>query len=203
MKKAFLTAWLLLLAPLAPASELRGLIGVNWNKYLAAGEMTDLSWRSKSGTSIGLGWAFDLDRRLQLEVEALFSTKGAKVELAYDDSGSIPGIYQNTTIAIPVLCRFRAREGASPYAAIGPELDLILAHHLILPESGESIDLSDNTRKIIIGFDALIGYQIPVGSWKLFAELRYSRWLNSMLKLPGATVKGESFAVLLGGSFDL
>jgi len=99
--------------------------------------------------------------------------------------------------------KFGNKEKASPYAALGPEFVFIVSHHLKIPESGDDFDLLDNTKKLVLAFNALLGYEWPIGQWGLFAEIRYSRWLNNFLIDPEATVKSESIAFLLGGVYYL
>jgi hypothetical protein len=81
---------------------------------------------------------------------------------------------------------------------LGPEFVFILSHHLHFPEGGNSVDISDNTRKFIVAFNVLLGYEYPIGQWSLFAEIRYNRWLGNFLTPADAAVKSESMAIMLG-----
>lgn len=203
MKKTIASVLFLLLAHALAASEIKGLIGINWSKYLFSADATDLELRNKIGSRIGLGWALDLNLHLQVEIDALISKRGAKTELTYAPGQSISGIYTHTAISVPILFKFKLKRGASPYAALGPEFAFILSHRLQLPDSQESFDLSDNTKKFMLGFEALLGYQLPAGSWRIIAELRYGRWFSNLMKLPEPQAKSESFSFLLGGVYVL
>jgi len=203
MKKKIASVLFLLLAHALAASEIKGLIGINWSKYLFSADATDLELRNKIGSRIGLGWALDLNLQLQVEIDALISKRGAKTELTYAPGQSISGIYTHTAISVPILFKFKLKRGASPYAALGPEFAFILSHRLQLPDSQESFDLSDNTKKFMLGFEALLGYQLPAGSWRIIAELRYGRWFSNLMKLPEPQAKSESFSFLLGGVYVL
>ena len=195
--------FLFLLALAAQASEIKALVGPNWSKYLFSGEINYMNRRQKSGFGFGMGWALDLNRKMKLEIDAMFSEKGAKASLEYSPGKTLPGIYKNSSLSFPLLFRYQWSEKATPYAALGPEIVIILGHHLRLPESGDNINISDNTRKFILAYTMLLGYEWPVGAWNLFAELRYDRWLGNFWIDPRASVKSESVAIVMGGVYRL
>lgn len=199
MKKAIASVLFLLLAHALAASEIKGLIGINWSKYLLAAGATDLELRNQIGSRIGLGWALDLNPQLGVEIDAVIGKRGAKTELTYAPGQSIPGNYTLTAVSVPILFKYTLKRNASPYAALGPEFAFILSHRLQLPDSQESFDLSDKTKRFMLGFEALLGYQLPAGSWKIIAELRYGRWFSNLMKPPEPQAKSESFSFLLGG----
>jgi hypothetical protein len=187
----------------AQASEIRIMAGPNLSKYLFSDEINNLNRRQKVGFGMGLGWAYPINQKMKLEVNALYSERGAKAFLEYAPGKTVPGIYTNTSIAFPFLFKYQLKEKASPYAALGPELVFVVSHHLRLPESGNNVNISDNTRNIVLAFNFLLGYEWPVGAWSLFAEIRYDRWLSSFLKGSAASVKSESVAIMLGGAYHL
>jgi opacity protein-like surface antigen len=204
MKNKIMAAlFLFLLSRAAQAGEIRAMVGPNWSKYLFSSEIDYMNRQQKSGFGIGLGWALALNRNMKLEVNALFSEKGAKASLEYLPGKTVPGIYKNASISFPVLFKYQLNEKATPYAALGPELVIIVSHHLRLPESGDSINIADNTRKIVLAYTILLGYEWPVGTWSLFAEIRYDRWLGNFWLDPLASVKSESVAIMLGGVYRL
>jgi len=192
-----------LLSLAAQAGEIKAMIGPNWNKYLFSSEIDTLNRQQKTGVGIGLGWAMALNQKMKLEVNALLSRKGAKAFLEYLPGKTVPGIYKNTSLAFPVLFKYQLKEKATPYAALGPEFVFILSHHLLFPDGGDSVDLSDNTRKFVMAFNFLLGYEYPAGQWRLFAEIRYNRWLGNFLTGAEAAVKSESVAIMLGGVYHL
>jgi hypothetical protein len=195
--------FLFLLAQVASASEIKAMIGMNSSKYLFSSEIDSLNRQQKTGFGVGLGWAFNLNQNMKLELDALYSQKGAKASIAYTPDEMVSGFYTNTTIGFPFFFKYKFKEKASPYAAMGPEFIFIISHHLKIPESGDDFDLFDNTKKLVMAFNALLGYEWPIGQWGLFAELRYSRWLSNFLIDSEATVKSESFTFLLGGVYYL
>jgi hypothetical protein len=195
--------FLLLLVQAAPANEIKAMVGMNWSKYLFSGETDSLNSLQKTGFTTGIGWALDLKTNIKLEINLFYSQKGSKVSLPYTTEKSVSGIYKNTTIGFPFFFKYKFKEKASPYAAMGPELIFVLSHHLKIPESGDDFDLLNNTRKFVLAFNALLGYEWPIGQWGLFAEVRYNRWLSNFLVDPEAKVKSESFAFLLGGIYYL
>jgi hypothetical protein len=200
LKAAF---FLFLISLAAQASEIKVMIGPNWSKYLFSGEIGNLNRRQKAGFGLGLGWAYPLGQKMKLEVNALFSERGAKTFLEFVPGKTVPGTYTNTSIAFPFFFRYQLKEKATPYAALGPELVFIVSHHLWLPESGDNINIADNTRKIVLAFDFLLGYEWPVGAWRLFAEFRYNRWLSNFLIGSAASVNSESVAIMIGGVYHL
>lgn len=204
MKKKFAgTLFFLFLIQTAPASEIKAMIGMNWNKYLFSGETDSLNRQQKTGFGVGLGWAFNLNQNMKLEINALYSQKGAKASLAYAPDKTVSGFYKNTTIGFPFLFKYQFKDHASPYAALGPEFIFILSHHFVVPESEDNFNLRDNTRKFVLAFNALLGYEWPIGQWGLFVEVRYNRWLTNFLIDPETKVKSESFTFSLGGVYYL
>lgn len=204
MKKILASAFfLLLLTRAAPASEIKTIIGMNSSKYLFSSEIDLLNLQQKTGVVTGLGWALNLNKNIKFEIDLLYSQKGTKVSLPYAIDKSIAAIYENSTIGFPIFFKYQFKEKATPYAALGPEFVFLLSHHLKITESGDDFDLLDNTRKFIVAFNVLLGYELPIGRWGLFAEIRYNRWLSNFFDHSEAKVKSESFVFLLGGVYYL
>lgn len=203
MKKALLPILLtLLLAQAAPADEVKAMLGIHASKYLFSGEIASLNRQQKTGLAFALGYAVEIHPKIMLEAQAAIMTKGAKAALEFAPGKTALATYNNRVLALPLFFKYRLKEGASPYAAIGPECNFILAHTLS-PELGESINIADNTNKFIIAVNAALGYELPVGKWGLCAEVRYNRWFSDLLKSPVAAVKGESVSFLIGGIYYL
>jgi hypothetical protein len=204
MKNKIATAFLIfLLAQAAYTSEIKALIGINSSKYLFSSSIDSLDPRQKSGTAFGLGWALSLNRNMKLEINAMFNQKGSKVIIANSSDTVISGTYKNSSIGFPCFFKYQFKKKASPYFAFGPEFIFITSHHLVLSESEENFDLHDNTKKFVLAFNALLGYEYPIGQWGLFAEVRYNRWFSNFLDDPEITVKSESFVFLIGGVYYL
>lgn len=204
MKNIIATVFfLLLLTQIASASEIKAMIGMNWNKYLFSGEINSLNHQQKTGFDIGAGWAFNLNQKMKLEINALYCQKGAKASIEYAPDNTVSGFYKNTTIGFPILLKYQFKDKISPYIALGPEFVFIVSHHFKIPASKDDYDLFANTKKFILAFNALLGYEWPIGQWGLFTEIRYNRWLGNFLIDPEATVKSESFTFLLGGVYYL
>jgi len=199
MKNAMIAVLLaLLLAQAAPADEFKAILGIHASKYLFSSEITYLNRQQKTGLAFGLGYAFEINPKMMLEAHAAFMAKGAKASLEYAPGETASITYSNQALALPLFFKYRLKEGATPYAAIGPEFNFILAHRLV-PEHGKSINIADNTSKFIFAVNVALGYELPIGQWGLFAEARYNRWLSDLMKSPDASVKGESVSFLLGG----
>lgn len=204
MKSKIATAFMIfLLVQTAHASEIKAMIGLNSSKYLFSSATDSLDQQQKSGMAFGLGWAFSLNKNMKLEISAMLNQKGAKVAIANSPDDIISGIYKNSSIGIPCFFKYQFKEKASPYFAFGPEFVFITAHHLVLSESNGDFDLRNMTKKFILAFNAALGYEYSFGTWGLFAEVRYNRWLSNFLIDPEDTVKSESFVFLLGGVFYL
>jgi opacity protein-like surface antigen len=203
MKNAMITVLLtLLLAQAAPANEVKAMLGIQASKYLFSSEITNLNRQQKTGLAFGLGYAFAINPKMTLEAHAAFMAKGSRASLEFAPGETASVTYSNQVLALPLFFEYRLKEGATPYAAIGPEFNFILAHRLV-PEHGESIDIADNTNKFIFAINVALGYELPCGQWGLFAEVRYNRWLSDLMKGPDASVKGESVSILLGGIYYL
>ncbi len=185
------------------ANDIKVMLGLNSSKYVFSSSTDSMDQQHKSGMAFGLGWAFSLNKNMKLEINAMFNQKGAKVSIINSPNAIVSGIYKNSSIGIPLLFKYQYKEKASPYIAFGPEFVFITSHHLTLPESNESYNLSDMTKKFILAFNALLGYEYPIGKWGLFAEIRYNYWFSNFLNDPEALVKSQSFVFLLGGVYYL
>ena len=192
-----------LMARTIQASEIRAMFGMNLSKYLFADSNDSLNRQQKTGLDFGLGWAFNLNVNIKLEVNAMYSQGGTKASIAYTPDSLVSGFYRNTSLTFPIFLKYGFKTKASPYIAAGPEFIFLLSHHLLFPEIEEDFDLSDNTKKFILAFVAMLGYELPFGKWSLTAELRYSRWLSNFLNDPQTAARSESFALLLGGVYYL
>lgn len=195
--------FLLFLAQTTPASEIKAMVGMNSSKYLFTAAVSSLNSQQKTGATIGLGWAFNLDPKIKLEFNVVYSQGGAKASIAYTPDQSISGFYRNTSLALPFFLKYQFRTKATPYIAVGPELVFLLSHHFLLPDGEDNYDLRDKTNKFILAVTTMIGYELPLGKWGLSAEIRYSRWLNNFLIDPETEARSESFALLFGGIYYL
>lgn len=203
MKKIIMILSLLLPAQMALAGEVKALLGIHSSTYLFSSEITSLSRQKKSGPAFGLGYALEIAPKMKLEAQALYGEKGTRASLAYVTGETYTGTYSNSVIAMPLFFSYSFREGATPYIALGPEFNFILSHELAIPEYQEVFDLADNTKKFIFAVNAALGYKFPLGRWGLLAELRYNRWLSSLLKDAETAVKSESVSFLIGGIYYL
>lgn len=191
--------FLLLLARQASADGIKGILGLNFSKYLFSAEFTGLNRQQKSGPAFGLGYAFAINPQMTLEADAIYSAKGAQASFEYAAGKLVAGTYDIDMIAIPIFFQYRLKEGSSPYVAAGPEFNFILSHTLEIPEYSERFDIAKNTNRLILALNVALGYELSLGRWGLFAEARYNRWLSNMLKDPGAPVKSETVTLAAGG----
>ncbi|MBN2346256.1 MAG: outer membrane beta-barrel protein [Candidatus Aminicenantes bacterium] len=204
MKKAALFLLLLgFLLQTSSAVEIKALLGMNSSKYQFPSAGNALDTRARQGMSAGIGCATDLNAKIKLEINAMYKDQGVKTTLQYSPDNPVDGIYVIRSIAVPLFFKYRLKENASPYAALGPECVFVISHRLELPGQGENFDLSDNTKKFMFGYNAVLGYELPLGRWALLAEFRYNRWLGSFLADTQAAVKMESLGFILGGVIRL
>lgn len=203
VRKLVAVFFLFILPHMAQANEIRTIVGLNTSKYLFSSEMDFLNPQQKSGFDFGLGLAFYLDRNIKLEINILYSQKGTKTSIAYAPDNIVSCFYKNSTLCFPFLFKYQFRDKASPYIAVGPEFVFFISHHLFFPESGEDFNLLDKTKTLILALNAIVGYELPIGQWGLFAEVRYNRYLGNFLFDSVAKVKSKSFLFLLGGVYYL
>lgn len=201
MKRTILLLSLLLAAQALLADEAKALLGVHSSKYFFPSEVTSLERHAKTGLTIGLGYAREIAPRLKLEMRAVLRQKGAKAAIAYAPGKEALGTYRCTVLSVPLLASYRLRDGASPYFAVGPELDVVLAHRLQLDGDEGSADISEHTNKFMFGVAAALGYAIPLENWGAFVELRFDRWLSDLWKSPEAKVGGETVSLLVGAAY--
>lgn len=202
-RKLVAALFIFLFAQAIRANEIKAMAGINFSKYLFSGPIDSLNRQQKTGCDFGFGCIFDINVNLKLEINAFYSQRGAKVSIAYTPDTTVSGYYKNITINFPLFFKYQFTDKASPYIALGPEFIFVTAHHLIFPESGDVLDLIDNTKKFILALDAVLGYEWPLGQWGLSAEIRYSRRLGNLLIHPEAKVGSESVTFLLGGVYYL
>ncbi len=202
MKKA---AWILLaLLPLPLAGGgIKTLLGLHSSKYLFSSEVNSLNRQGATGLGFGAGYALDLAPKIQLEAHVLFGSKGAKAVLAFAADGKTEATYRNTALSLPLFISYRFRPRATPYVALGPEINLLLSHELSIPEYPEPFDLGDATQKLVFAFNVAAGYELPLGRWGLFTEIRYNRWVSDLLKGAEAAVNVEAVSFLIGGIYYL
>lgn len=198
-------AWFLLaLLPLPLAGGgIKAILGLHNSKYLFPIDAYTLERQGATGLGFGVGYALDLAPKFQLEAHVLYGAKGAKAALAYAPDGKTEATYRNTALSLPLFISCRFRPQATPYVALGPEINLLLSHELSIPEYPEPFDLGDATRKLVFAFNAAAGYELPLGRWGLFAEIRYNRWVSDLLKGAEAAVHVEAVSFLVGGIYYL
>jgi len=106
-KKFSAVFFLFLFTRTIQANEFKAMIGLNSSKYLFTAALSSLNSQQKTGVTLGLGWAFDLDRKIKLEVNALYSKGGAKASMAYPPDQSLSGYYRNTSMALPIFLKYQ------------------------------------------------------------------------------------------------
>ena len=210
MKRLFL--WLMIglsLVPLSPAAtKLQpgfsfGLkVGLNIADF--SGADVDQAWQTKVGFAAGGFLTYRLSNIFAIQLEILFSQKGAKI------SSLVQGIMLNewlnlNYIEIPLLFKFyppldsaiRPMFFAGPYVALKSGFN----DKWELGDQDENDDVP-TFREKETGFAAGGGLDFPVGKGvRMSAEIRYSRGLSTLSKDVEEKGYNSVFAVLVGIAF--
>jgi hypothetical protein len=220
MKKFWLLCLLLALVSQAEAANIKFLGGLGFSHYAVKPERYQgIDWdtgrwfryerRDRQGFAVGAGVEFRLRRCLSLDVDGLYSEKGGRFALFYDDIPYQRLEYKLQVISVPVLLKLKFFRESTPYLLGGGELSCILAHkkksRYLLPFSMDSIDHESNLRDVTgyVDFAATLGggFEIKIGKIWVFVEARYLRGLFNILReesYPQNSLKTRSGIVLIG-----
>jgi hypothetical protein len=202
-KKLIAILFFFILNGFAWTNQIKVFAGINLNKYLFSGEINSVNHKQKMGLSGGFGYMLDINDKIILEIDACFSQKGTKTSIAYTPDKVVSGIYNNMGISFPILCIYSFKQNPSLYVGLGPELGFIISHHLKIEETDENFNLKNTTKKVFLGFNALVGYSFVFKKTWLFTEIRFNHSFSNLLIDFEATVKNETLIFLIGGIFYL
>ncbi len=170
------------------------MLGINWAKLHFSG--TDvIQPDTRTGLAAGLFVLTPVAKSVHLEMDALFSQKGAKLT----DGGA------TTTIAvdyldIPVLARVSAGSGPTKFAVVvGPSFGFKLRAHTKVGTSGQTVDTDIGPEVSSFDFGFVIGAGIDAE--KFLLDGRYQWGLSNANKTEFATadtVKNRVLSVLFG-----
>jgi hypothetical protein len=154
--------------------------GVNLSNFRGAfAELADT--KTKMGFTGGAFVAFGFAPDLAIQVEGLYSMKGAKiVSQRVDDAGNVRGTFDTfvklSYLEVPVLLRGTLLRGSpvQPMYYLGPTVGFCLGGRQTLDGSDAvSVELGD-LKAVDLGLALGAGVGIKVGGRRLLTELRYN-----------------------------
>lgn len=150
--------------------------------------------QSRIGLVAGLFATMPLFSKLELQPEALFTSKGARVDLD-GVKASLVADY----LEVPVLVRFSRRGGFSYYLAGGPALAFLLRAHSRAEFAGatEEIDITEQVNRVDVG--VAMGGGVEIGS--IVIDGRYTLGLQDIDKDTSDAIKTTNRAVSLTVGF--
>ena len=221
MKKSILAIALFAVASFATLSaqtiSLGAKVGYNWNNVSAPAFNGTLDFKQMTNVNFGLVSQIGLTDNFSIQPELNYVQKGFRIQESKDltlYNVPIPlGVSAVTAVKyidIPVLAKYKFRgAGASGYVFAGPSVGYALSGNL---ETHAQVIIDIKVASTPINLDAVnykrfevggvvgAGFEVPIGSAKLFAEARYTHGFNQVYEVPviGAQVKNTSFGVSAG-----
>lgn len=172
--------------------------GVNFANVNFDAEGANISFDRRLGFVGGLFVVWPADSRLALQLEALYSQKGVKI-----DEEGIEGKLELDYLDVPVLLRASsARSGSTAFHAFaGPSIGFRLRARSEGTFEGEfeSEDISDETERIDVG--VVLGAGVDVGRFTI--DARQTWGLSNLNKDTSDDVKFKNrvFSVMAGVRF--
>ena len=174
----------------------------------------DIGENSDSRISFHLGAVarYDIDDKLSIQPELLYSSQGAKNEDSYEDLGT--SITTNTTwkvdyILLPVMAKFYVSEGLSLEA--GPQIGFLASANAdtdvtvrdnaaeVSVSNSSSTDVKDELKSIDFAFNLGLGYKLDNG---LNFAARYNIGLSDINDSESdAKFKSRVFQLSVGFNF--
>jgi hypothetical protein len=149
---------------------------------------------SRVGLVAGMFATMPLVSKLELQPEALFSSKGARVDL-----DGIKASLVADYLEVPVLARFSRRGGFNYYLAGGPAVAFLLRAHSRTEFAGstEEIDITEQVNRV--DFGVAMGGGVEFGS--IVIDGRYTLGLQDIDKDKSDAVKTTNRAISLTVGF--
>lgn len=177
------------------AQEVKFLWGLNLSRYSIQPETyqgidgyqyNDKS-KFKTGSIVGGGIEFSLDKKLTFEIDMLYFQKGSKIESEnlFLEIYTAPKEYTLNIICLPVLIRTRFLTGTSPYVLGGGEFSFIISHWYANILNGlrrDSLNITKNTAKFDYGLIIGGGFELKTKEHSFFIEGRYHLGLINISK---------------------
>lgn len=201
-----LTTCLLWIVPgFARSAEIRGGLkaGVSITNLRGSDVTQEFLFDSPTDSRIGpIGGAFvefGLTNNLAFQIEALYSTKGAKV--------SIPGDWEVEATAayleIPILAKLTigTQGSVKPFVFLGPSLAIKLSDKFEAVDNGEAYEGNiEGLKSTDLGI--AFGAGLEIGR-NIITDIRYTLGMAKLITLEGQTydVKNGALSIMIGYSF--
>jgi hypothetical protein len=159
---------------------------------------------SKRGVVAGGYGVFDFAPEFGVEVDALFSMKGAK--FPYTGGGALPvgtgeTFYVLDYIEVPILARLNAPAYGrlSPHVYVGPTIALKVGARVL--NGGQAAKDLDHVRSLDSGIAAGASVDVALGARKLVIDGRFGLGLTNAFDSGQPDLKNDSFSLMAGVSF--
>lgn len=161
---------------------------------------------SKRGVVAGAYGVFDFAPEFGLEVDALFSMKGAKFPVLGVDAGGNPvkigeSFFVLDYIEVPILARLNAPAYGrlSPHVYFGPTIAIKVGARTI--QNGQPARDLDDVRSLDSGLAAGASVDVALGAHKLVLDGRFGLGLTNAFDSSRPDLKNDSFSLMAGVSF--
>ncbi len=161
---------------------------------------------SKRGVVAGAYGVFEFAPEFGIEIDALFSMKGAKFPvLGRDAGGNLVQVGESFLvldyIEVPILARLNAPAYGrlSPHVYFGPTIAIKVGARAI--EQGLSARDLDNVRSLDSGLAAGASVDLALGAHKLVLDGRFGLGLTNAFDSSQPDLKNDSFSLMAGVSF--
>lgn len=163
-------------------------------EFVEDGIEVDPGFSTKTGFVAGVAFNTGLIPLLSLQTEILYSEKGAKLDMPFDDIddfASIDASIDLTYLEVPVLLRAGLPiPGFSPFLYAGPafayNLSAEITSDIEFTDNGQqfsvsgSEDIKDEIKSFDVGFIVGAGLEFGLPMLKLHAEVRYTMGLSNI-----------------------
>ena len=162
---------------------------------------------TKRGVVAGAYGVFDFAPEFGVEVDALFSMKGAKIQgVGIDATGNFTGLYTQgfyilDYLELPILARFNppAYGRVQPHLYAGPTVAFKVGARALYGGS-PATDL-DAVRTLDSGLAGGVSADVAVGTTTLVLDGRYNVGLTNAFNWSGPSFKNDGFSLMAGVSF--
>ena len=160
------------------------------------------SFDGRTRAAAGMFVAWDFNPNAGLQIDALYTQKGAKTSFTEADGTRIDLEASLDYIEIPILFRgnFRASDTVTVRLFGGPAFGIKMSDDMKLSIDGVDFSEEDNTTWKSYDMSLAIGGAVQFG--KVFVDARYTFGLINVLDDDVDKLKGRTFGVMIGFSFN-
>jgi hypothetical protein len=161
---------------------------------------------SKRGVVAGAYGVFDFAPEFGIEVDALFSMKGAKYPVFGVSGGGNPvkfgeSFFVLDYLEVPILARLNAPAYGrlSPHIYFGPTIAIKVGARAI--DNGQPARDLNDVRSLDSGLAAGASVDVALGEYKLVLDGRFGLGLTNAFDSSQPDLKNDSFSLMAGVSF--